>query len=231
MRKGTVCFPSATWIGTCSQPAMQLSLRNALLAPTQYACGKPICLETKRARNSWGKSQMRKKNTPIRSRNFFEGFGQLTGNTYLSNFERLDNNEGGWRVSRARNPKIRMVRSLSLGMFHQPHRSWLKVNYLLVESVMARRGLRNRHKLAEMGLKTEQGSTGQDPQKADHQSIIFFVSGGAKSVECQPMPVSRQPSFRESIVVGVSIERSGVCGILGRMFSAFLGSPGAPNII
>lgn len=108
-------------------------------------------------------------------------------------------------------------------------RSWLKVNYLLVESVMARRGLRNRHKLAEMGLKTEQGSTGQDPQKADHQSIIFFVSGGAKSVEYQPMPVSRQPSFRESFVVGVSIERSRVCGILGRMFSAFLGSPGAPK--
>lgn len=53
-----------------------------------------------------------------------------------------------------------------------------------------RRGLRNRHKLAEMGSKTGQGSTRQDPQKADHQSIIFLSrEGGAKSFKYRPMPV------------------------------------------
>lgn len=50
-----------------------------------------------------------KKKDPNKKKKF-KGFGQLTGNANLGNFERLDNNEGGWRVSQA---KIRMVRSLT----------------------------------------------------------------------------------------------------------------------
>lgn len=60
---------------------------------------------------------------PIKSRKKKKkkkGFGQLTGNAYLGIFERLDNNEGGWRVSRTRKKFEWFARSLSPGMFHRP---------------------------------------------------------------------------------------------------------------
>lgn len=59
LRMGSACVcvrersaPSTTWIGTCSQPAMQLSLRNALLAPTDAVCLREAHLPRIRSQRS-----------------------------------------------------------------------------------------------------------------------------------------------------------------------------------
>lgn len=62
----------------------------------------------------------------------------------------------GWITTKEAGESVKrkfewFARSLSPGMFHRPQ--VMAEGELPLESVMARRGLRNRHKLAEMGLK------------------------------------------------------------------------------
>lgn len=158
MCKGTVCSPSATWIGTCSQPAMQLSLRNALLAPTDAVCLREAHLPRIRSqRSTLGIHGVEMKAEPDTKKGhpnkIAKKFSKASGNLRAMPILVISN---GWITTKEAGESVKrkfewFARSLSPGMFHRPQ--VMAEGELPLESVMARRGLRNRHKLAEMGLK------------------------------------------------------------------------------